>query len=270
MRITKIAFLYIVISSLGVSNAWGQTTTTSSSAEEQDIDVDVVERQLEKEVDFETTRLKMPTKAWKVPQTVDYSKILSLKSYEDMVAIQKNYMPLTKRFQGSLGFSWLTNDNFYTNYGFEGRLGYHLDEMYGLEVIYSSLNSQSTYKVEDLKTKQGLSVTSLVTPKSFLGASLFFSTMYGKWSVNNRSITAFNIYQSLGAGKMTTTSGDAADAFFFGLGQMTSLSRNSFWRVDLTWYFYNTTNINQQKQDANSLFLTVYWGGFMPKVGSRQ
>lgn len=232
--------------------------------------VDAIESQLATEIEMGPSRPKMVNKTFKPPENFTDLADLATRSKSEVVAIQKNQMPKTGRFLGSVGGAWLMNDPFFFNLGLEARGSYFFDEGLGLEILGSTLNSSSTYKVKDLNDKQGLSVASLVTPSHFLGLDVIFNSIYGKWAVRNRTISALDLYQTLGFGKMTTTSGASADAVFAGVGQMTSMSRNSYWRMDLSYYLYRTQNIQGNFQSANSIFLTLSWGAVRPSVGLRE
>ncbi len=185
-----------------------------------------------------------------------------------VVVIQKNYMPKTGRFNLSGGVTLFPSDVFFKTFGAQARGGYHLNEKWGIELSGILLTSSKSAELIDLEEKQSVTASNLATLKSYVGANIYFSSMYGKYALADRKIFPFEIYQTLGAGTVATDKSSSL-AFSAGLGQLLSLSRNEALRFDLSLLFYTTATVNKDKQQAMSLLLTLAYDGFFPSVGKR-
>jgi len=243
-------------------NAFSQETDSSAS---EDQDIDVVEHLLEKDIKYDFKYKPTKKSILKTPQKADYKGVQSESSYADFAIIQRNYMPKSERFFFSLGASLLPTDVYFRTFGLNVKLGYHFTEAWGVELFDYSLSSSARGEVDDLENKQLTSVKNLVSLKSFYGANVYFTSIYGKTSVFNSKIVPFEIYQTAGVGKVVNQKGEESSAIQVGLGEIFSLSRSSGLRADLTWAFYKTNNIQGQSQAANSLFLSVSYSLFFPE-----
>ncbi len=234
-----------------------------------DPEVSTIEGVLEQNIPEGAPQTQLPLRAKKSPSKVDFSQIKAANSLTDTVIIQKTYMPKTQRFQLFGGASLSMNDVFYRTYGADLRLGFHFSETWGLELNTFFLTSSDSSEKTDLKAKQDLKVENLSTPKNFYGANVYFSSIYGKVALEDRRIIPFEFYQTLGAGQMTTNPTSTSNAFYFGLGNLFSISKNSVLRADLSWYFYNTKTIKGDSMNSNTIFLTFGYGRMMPEAGRR-
>lgn len=234
-----------------------------------DPDVSSVEGVLEQNIPVGAPKVNLPVRAKKTPSKIDFSKMKSSYNFRDTVIIQKNYMPKTSRFQVYGGLSLSMNDVFYRTYGGDLRVGYHFTETWGLELNSFFLTSSDTQEKTDLAGKQSLSVQNLMTPKNFYGANLYYSSIYGKMALEDRRILPFEFYQTLGVGQMTTNPTSTSTAFYFGLGNIFSISKNSILRADLSWYFYTSKTITGSNQSSNTIFLTFGFGRMLPEVARR-
>jgi hypothetical protein len=88
-------------------------------------------------------------------------------------------------------------------------------------------------------------------------------------ALEDRKIIPFEFYQTLGVGQITNNPSSTSTAFYFGLGNLFSISKNSVIRADLSWYFYNSKTIKGDNQSANTIFFTVGYGRFVPEAGRR-
>ncbi|MFZ3231799.1 MAG: outer membrane beta-barrel domain-containing protein [Pseudobdellovibrio sp.] len=242
-------------------NAFAQQDSTSA----EDKDINIVEGLLERDIKYDFKYKPIKKSTLKTPQKADYVGVQTEASYADFAVIQKNYMPKSERFQISLGGMVLPTDVYYRSFGLNLKLGYHLSETWGVEVFDYYITSSARSEVNDLEAKQATSVQSLVSLKGYYGANLYYSSIYGKTSVFNSKIIPFEIYQSVGVGKVVNQKNEESTAFQFGLGEIFSLTRSTALRTDLTWAFYSTTNILGSTQASNSLFLTVSYSIFFPE-----
>lgn len=195
----------------------------------------------------------------------EYGAVQSESFYTDLAVIQKNYMPKADRVYLSGGFSLLPSDVFFRTFGLNLKTSFHFNETWGLELFGYAFNSQAREEVKDIETTQALSVKSLVSVKAFYGMNLYFNSIYGKTAFANRKIVPFEIYQTIGFGKVRTQDSQEATSVQFGVGDIFSLSRSSTLRVDLTWAIYNAHNYLGEEQASNSLFLTLSYGQLFPE-----
>ncbi|MEZ0391553.1 MAG: outer membrane beta-barrel domain-containing protein [Pseudobdellovibrionaceae bacterium] len=235
----------------------------------QDSEIKDVESVLEKNIPEGAPKVQLPAAVKQPRNKVDFTDLKKDSHFDDTVIIQKTYMPKTKRFQFFGGFSLAVNDAFFRTMGGQLRAGYHFNETWGLEATGFLLTSEDTNEKKDLESKQNLGVANLTTPKSFLGVNAYFSSIYGKMALEDRKIVPFEFYQTIGVGQITTNPTSTSTAFYFGLGDIFSISKNSAIRADLSWFFYNGKTINGDNQSANTIFLTIGYGRFVPEVGRR-
>lgn len=211
----------------------------------------------------------MTTKEIKKLNVSDYSKIISDTGYDDYSIVQKNYMPKSARLQVKSGVTTVTNDVFYTNLGLSFGAIYNFDETWGVGLNGVLLSSNKGSQTQNIRDVQLVNIENLVTLTNAYNASVYFSPIYGKWSLLNKQIFPFEIYFSGGIGQVTNQSNLASAATNFSLGQLISLTRSSALDINLQWLLYNTRNINNQEQSNNSLFLTVSYSLFWPKPDYR-
>ncbi len=234
-----------------------------------DPDVQTIEGVLEQNIPEGAPKVDLPVRPQKTPGTIDFSQLKNERSLQDTVVIQKTYMPKTGRVQIFGGATLSMNDVFYRTFGGELRAGYYFNETWGLELNSFFLSSTDTQEKTDLAGKQNLDVRSLSTPKSLYALNVYYSSIYGKMALEDRKIIPYEFYQTLGAGQITTNPSSTSSAFYFGLGNLFSISKNSVIRADLSWYFYTSKTITGSNQSANTIFFTIGYGRFVPSVGRR-
>jgi outer membrane beta-barrel protein len=234
-----------------------------------DPDIQTIEGVLEQNIPEGAPKIDLPVRPQKTSGTIDFSQLKDDRVYRDTVVIQKTYMPKTSRFQFFGGLSLSMNDVFYRTYGAQARAGYYFNETWGVELNTFYLTSSDTQEKTDLAGKQSLEVRSLSTPKNLYAINVYYSSIYGKMALEDRKIIPFEFYQTLGAGQITTNPTSTSTAFYVGLGNLFSISKNSVLRADLSWYFYTTKTITGSNQAANTMFFTVGYGRMMPEVGRR-
>lgn len=275
----KIIIKILLTFVLGFSTiSYGQTPNPSAGApsniDKQTIDeIDQLLKQNTTNVDVESSKevlnKPMTTKEIKKLNVSDYSKIISDTGYDDYSIVQKNYMPKSARLQLKSGITTVTNDVFYSNLGLSFGAIYNFDETWGVGLSGTLLSSNKGSQTQNIRDVQLVDIKNLVTLTNSYSASVYFSPIYGKWSLLNKQIYPFEIYFSGGIGQVTNQSGQASTATSASLGQLISLTRSSAIDFNLQWLLYNTLNINSQEQTNNSLLLTVSYSIFWPKPDYR-
>jgi outer membrane beta-barrel protein len=187
---------------------------------------------------------------------------------EQLVIIQKTYMPKTGRFSFSGGLTLFPSDVFFKTAGLQVRSSYHFNETWGMEAVGTFFSSTKSNELKDLESKQDVTAQNITTLKNYLGANVYFNSMYGKYALNNKKIIPFEIYQTLGIGQVQTDQ-FSSTALSAGLGQILSLSRNHGLRVDLNVIFYQSQNLAGDKQSANAFLITFAYTTFFPKAPTR-
>ncbi|MBT4761216.1 MAG: outer membrane beta-barrel domain-containing protein [Bdellovibrionaceae bacterium] len=200
------------------------------------------------------------------------SSIYKLEPFSDIAVIQKRYLPKTERFEFSIsGMSGL-NNAFFNNLGAGLRLGYHFIEKVGVELQYFAFSSSKRDVTESLESRS-VRTSSIVTAKSYVGASIKWSPIYGKVSFLNESIVPFDMHFLLGAGQASTEDQDVP-AFHVGGGQSFALSKGMSVRWDILLNFYqpeivSTLTSEVIKQNQSDLFFSLGWSFYFPEAKYR-
>jgi outer membrane beta-barrel protein len=221
------------------------------------------------ETSNEVINKPMSKKELKKLNISDYSNIISETSYNDYAIVQRNYMPKSARWQFKGGLSTVTNDVFYNNFGLTFGGSYHFNETWGVGLNAIFLSSNRNSDAKNIKDVQSVNIENLVTLKNTYGASLYFTPIYGKWSLVNKKVMPFEIYLHGGAAQITNQSDLTSTAITTGAGQLITLTRSSALDINLNWHFYTTKNINNQDQANNSMLFTVGYSVFWPKPDYR-
>lgn len=246
---------------IGFGVGYGALASAQSA---DDSEIKSVEGVLEK--NMPRTQIQPDTQLNKLQSgsKVDYDSFNNSKPDRDLVIIQKTYQPKTERWNVMGGASFVTNDVFYRTLGLEARGSYYFNETWGAEFTAMYFFSNKTDLTKEAADTNRKDIDTLVTPKSYLGADAYFNAIYGKIALNDRKIIPFEFYQEVGVGEMMTSGSKSSAAFHIGLGQIFAWTRDQAFRVDLSMYMYNATNISGAKQFTNSLVLTVGYGLFFP------
>ncbi|OFZ29142.1 MAG: hypothetical protein A2622_13955 [Bdellovibrionales bacterium RIFCSPHIGHO2_01_FULL_40_29] len=235
---------------------------------EEDQEIQGVEIELEKNIPSPTSiDSVMPHNPGKKQNTLVIEGDTVQNQFQSVV-IQKNYMPKTDRFGLSGGVTLFPSDVFFKTFGAQIRGSYYLNETWGAEISGILLSSTKSTELQDLESKQGVTAHNLATLKNYLGVNLYFSSMYGKYALNDRKIFPFEIYQTVGLGQVATDK-SSGTAFSLGMGQVLSLSRNDALRFDLSVLFYQTETVSAGQQAATSLLVSLSYSSFFPTVGKR-
>lgn len=207
--------------------------------------------------------------AVKAPQQLEYKEISPGQVRETMAVVQLTLMPKSSRFYWSGSGTFLLNDVLYKTIGADGRLGYFFNETWGLEFQGLWMTSLKGEELKDLEDKHRVTGENSVWLKNFYGASVVFNSIYGKMALWNRKIYPFEIYQTLGYGKVGTGSAGQSDAIKLGIGQVFAFDKNSALRLDLTILSFQAKNTLGNTQAVNSLLFTVGFEKFFNKASVR-
>lgn len=241
------------------------TSVAQTDGDEEQKDIDFVDKILEKNLPQNTPVKVAPPSIGKSKQRANFGDVQTTASYEDFSVIQRNYMPKTERAQISLGLTSTPTDVFFRTLGLNVKLSYHFNETWGIEAFGYSLSSSARSEVGNLESTQAVSVRSLVSIRNYIGLNVYNSFIYGKHAFLNNLIFPFEIYSAFGFGKITNQNSEDSTAVQLGIGELTSISRSSAIRLDLTWSFYKTKNILGKEEANNSIFLTVGYSYFFPE-----
>ncbi len=198
------------------------------------------------------------------------NELSELVPFDDVAVIQRRYLPRTGRFEIFPNFGLIVNDAFFQNFVAGGRFAYGLSERWAIEVTGSFISRSEKDATKDLEEVQ-VTTTSLVVPKSYVGADIRWSPIYGKTAFFSDSIVPFDMYFSLGGGSISTNQDDSPFAFHFGTGQSYAISKSWAFRWDLSFYSYTSTSSLAGATEGrfNNLHLTLGFSFFFPEAKYR-
>ncbi|MGE3760247.1 MAG: outer membrane beta-barrel domain-containing protein [Pseudobdellovibrionaceae bacterium] len=257
--VSRTVLTSLLVLSFSTEQAFSQVEDTT------DYEVEQLEKTLG---DKESPSDQLPSiriDAQKPAPTLDYKSINVDQDLSKVVVLQKISMPKTERVQISGGFALITNDQFYRNFGFQVRGGYHFTEKWGVEVSALILSQGKSSDLTDLESKQRTEADELNSPRGYTGIDIYFSSVYGKVALYDRKIYPFEFYQTIGFGQMKTAVESSAGTFHASIGQLFTRSRNDGFRWDLGLYLYPESN-GGKSQTSQSINLTLGWGLFVPGV----
>ena len=251
------------------------TGRAQNAVTEEDPEIDKIELQIEGGARLQSDQDLAPSSRFQlVPASpsVDLSILKNSKLKSETIAVQREFMPKTHRYEFSLGGALATSTSFFKTYGINGRLSYYFTETLGLELQTTFLSSQTSQEVKDLaanRNNNGEIVTNLVSPRRYIGLDGYFSQVYGKAALESQKIFPFELYENIGIGSMAVSGGRSSTALHLGIGEVFSSSRSAAWRADLSAYLYNTLDVNGNNSFTNTVLLTFGYGWFKPSVTYR-
>lgn len=198
------------------------------------------------------------------------SNLANLAPFEDIVVIQRKFLPRSGRFELSPGLGMIINNAFFTNFSLSGKLGYGFTEQYGVEASVIHLGSNEKQVTSDLRTKRDVVTRTLVNPQLFYGLDFKWSPFYGKFSRMNKGIVPFDLFFVAGAGMTQTNQDESPFTFHFGTGQIFAWTQGMAFRWDLGWYLYNLKG-GSGKASGNFTDINLSLGVsfFLPEVSYR-
>jgi outer membrane beta-barrel protein len=258
MKTIRMLIYVLLLTTAAKANAQNATNARPDS------EIQTIDQELNKSDRAESDSLESISIPTKTVPTIDYKSLNANENLSQRIVLQKISMPKTGRFQLFGGVTLIANDQFFRNFGLQGRASYHFSEKWGLELTGMYLTPSKTKDLEEMESVQGVSADQLTSGRNYLGADIYFNSMYGKAALYDREIIPFEFYQTIGLGKMNTNISSGADTVHLGVGQLFSRSPADGFRWDLSLFIYQAQNINNQKQTNTNLALTVGWGFFLP------
>jgi outer membrane beta-barrel protein len=247
------------------------TKADDSIPPESEADVDQIEAEIQKTARKANQTLEKKQEAAKVENLSDLSR---LSPFSEVSVIERKFLPKTGRFEGFLGINYLTNDPWYWGLGTNIRLGYFVTEDWGVELNYAMLSNSEKGAIKELHSNHAVATSSLVTTKSYLGADVRWTPIYGKLSIFNQKIIHFDMYFSGGIGNSGTSDSQSVSTIHLGVGQMYALSKSMGVRWDFSWHRFTASVYDDQTQSTASsafdnLLLTVGVSFFFPGASYR-
>lgn len=141
------------------------------------------------------------------PPNLSAEELRQLVLFDDIVVIQRRFLPKVSRFEFHPSIRWIINDPFHYHFMFSGQLGYHFSEYLGIEVFGGYVLGPNRKVTNDLKNNRDINVTNVVFPRLLYGLGLKWSPLYGKFGGIGGSILPFDMYFSVGGGmsRLNTT-----------------------------------------------------------------
>lgn len=209
-------------------------------------------------------------------ETTALDELESLELYSDIVVIQKKFFEKTSRWEFS--FSGLTslNNKFFTSVGGKANLGFHISERWALEAqawYLAQIERDFTSALED---RYQISTSDIVTPQGYLGLNLVWSPIYGKLSLQEKSVNPFELFFTLGAGVILTDDNQNAPALNLSFGQIHPLTKDMALRWEIGGNIFSAKGKqglqgDQRGQDVISEVFYVSLGAsfFLPEIRMR-
>lgn len=194
----------------------------------------------------------------------------ALELYSDIVVIQKKFFEKTSRWE--MGISGVTslNNKFFSSVGAKGTLGYHFSERWAFEAQGWYLAQIDKSLTNDLSDKYQISTSDIVTPQAYLGLNLVWSPIYGKISLQEKSVNPFELFFTFGGGVIFTDDNQTAPALNLSFGQIHPLSKNSTLRWEIGGNIFQAKGKagSQEGQTVTSEIIYVSVGAsfFFPEI----
>ncbi len=196
------------------------------------------------------------------------SDLGKLSEFDDIAVIQKRYLPKTGRFEAYIAPTLVLNDAFFLNFGGTARINYSFQERYAVELVGAYLFTTKRQVTTGLENR-GVTTTSLVTPKSYLGVDFRWTPVYGKMALNDK-IVPFDLYFSLGLGATGTLQGASAPSLHLGTGQIFARTKGTAYRWDFSYNgFYAQPDNRTSSSIYSTLFISVGMSFLFPEATYR-
>ena len=203
-------------------------------------------------------------------------KDLSLLSpFSEVSVIQKKLMPKSGRFQAFGGLGLTTNTPWFLNAGFKLNLGYHFTENFALELATLFLSSSEREVAKEIRENNNLQPEQFIYTKSYMGADLLWTPVYGKITFLNQKIIPYEMYFSGGGGTSNTNSAEKnVPTIHFGTGQVFTISKAMAFRWDYSLNIFQATALTSngivpEKGSYNDLIFSAGVSFFFPEAKSR-
>ena len=167
-----------------------------------------------------------------------YKELRKLAPFKDVSIIQRRFLPKAGRFEVFPNFGTILNDAFFFSSFASLRAGYFLSDQFNIELTGKFLSTNRRAVTQKLISEREVETRSFVFPKTYYGADIKWSPLYGKLSVFNTSILPFDSYFSLGYGLTDTNIKKGVATYHGGLGQVFALTKWMAFRWDFSLYFF--------------------------------
>lgn len=225
-----------------------------------------------------TQALEEDVEAAVVPQDVKVEELkdLSMLSpFSEVSIIQKKLMPKSGRFQAFAAAGITTNTPWFLNAGFKLNFGYHFTENFALELNTLFLSSSEREVAKEIRENNNLQPEQFIYTKSYLGADLLWTPIYGKITFLNKKIIPYEMYLSGGGGTSNTNSVEKnVPTIHFGTGQVFTITKSMAFRWDYSLNIFQATALSSnsiipEKGSYNDLIFTAGVSFFFPEVKNR-
>ncbi len=167
------------------------------------------------------------------PRVSVSDELEDLELYSDIVVIQKKFFEKTSRWELSISGLTSLNNKFFTSVGLKGTLGYHLSERWAVEGQAWYLAQLDRDFTKNLESEYSISTSDIVTPQGYLGLNLVWTPIYGKLSLQEKSVNPFELFFTFGAGVILTDDSQKAPAINLSFGQIHPISKNTTLRWEV-------------------------------------
>jgi outer membrane beta-barrel protein len=196
---------------------------------------------------FAAVALAAPAKRAPVPRETEVQSVKedywSRTADGEVEVVQNRNYSKKGRVSLQAGVGSVSADPFLSIKSFSGAIGYHFTEELGLTFIGRKYQVGESSYLKELQ--QGLvtgvaSTANTNRPKSFLGAELEYSPLYGKISFGGASVVHYDMHLLAGLGVTDTESGNVTTPSV-GLGPQFYLSQSLALRMDYRLSVYKET-----------------------------
>lgn len=262
MRTIHLVTASLIASLIFSTNAFAQEDEEFSS------DVDQIEAEIERGSKKTTPQDEAPTNPAD-EKLENFSGLGRLAPFSEVSVLQRRFQPKSGRFQFFGGLSNIVNDPWFMGIGFNGRLGYHFSEAWGVELNVMGLSTSERQTIKDLYKEHDVATSSLITTKGYYGAEVNWTPIYGKMGLFDDRIVPFDMYFSLGGGTSQVENGEGGATLHLGTGQIFAITKGLGFRWDFTWNSFSATPNGGKAQSFNNLLLTFGVSFFFPEANYR-
>lgn len=225
-----------------------------------------------------TQALEQDVEAAVVPQEVKVEELKDLSmlsAFSEVSIIQKKLMPKSGRFQAFAAAGITTNTPWFLNAGFKLNFGYHFTENFGLELNTLFLSNSEREVAKEIRENNNLQPEQFIYTKSYMGADLLWTPIYGKITLLNKKIIPYEMYFSGGGGTSNTNSVEKnVPTFHLGTGQVFTITKSMAFRWDYSLNIFQATALSSngvvpEKGSYNDLIFTAGVSFFFPEVENR-
>ncbi len=175
--------------------------------------------------------------------------------FDTSTSVKKKNVVTENRFEAELFAGWTLNDSMVEPFNYGGAITYHLSDITGIELFFTTFSSKISGYAEELKSKPGYGMNFVdQVPKpqyAFLG-SYHITPYYGKISLTKQTVWNIMIYGTAGIGLISFDTGDLTNAtwnggdssltFSAGLGLKIYFTNKLSLVSDLRYLFYQGPN----------------------------